>query len=134
MAAMETEQLDHDERADDGDVAVYRARAGERLGEIAREVKRRLTAGGLDGIPVFLLLPSSGSSIVAFGTPGDPDDATWRRVSTVVTTVIKELVGVQRVRSREMQCAATNDVDDRPSSIQSVESSAAIPEAGDAGT
>jgi hypothetical protein len=51
MAALETEHLDHDERADDGDVAVYRARAGERLEEIARE--RVNPSGGLNERPYW---------------------------------------------------------------------------------
>jgi hypothetical protein len=98
---METDELDDDDhRADDGGIAAYRALADARLDEIAEEVKRRLATENLD-IPVSFAVPRSGSSIINFGTSRDLDDPTWRRVRTVVISVVKEAVGILRVRSHE---------------------------------
>lgn len=105
---METQQLDDDDQADDDGVTAYRARLKGKLDTIAAEAKQRLADENLD-IPLFFVLPNSGSSIVNFGTPGDPDDATWSRVRMVVAAVIEKAVGVQRVRCREMLCATTDD-------------------------
>jgi hypothetical protein len=114
---MQTEQLD-DGLSDDNRVTTYRARLKGMLDHVAAEAKQRLADENLD-IPLFFLLPSSGMSILSFGTVRDPDDTIWRRVEQIVATIIEASIGIPRVRCREMLCAATDDAGDQQPSVQS---------------
>jgi hypothetical protein len=107
MAAMETQQL-NDELSDDDRVTAYRTHLKGKLDAIAAEAKQRLADVDLD-IPLFFVLPNSGSSIVNFGTVRDPDDETWQRTREIVAAIIEASVGIPRVRCREMHCATTDD-------------------------
>jgi len=103
---METEESD--DLADDDDVTDHRARATTMLDQIARQTKQALVEAGID-TPVFLIVPTSGSAIVTFGTIADPPDDQWSRVSDVVASVVRDLIGLDRVQCREVQCATTQD-------------------------
>ena len=96
---METQEHEHDAQTP-------RERAASRLGQIAQLVKQRLTEHGIDD-SVFFVVPSSGDTIITFGTTGDPADELWARISDLVSAVVKEAVGVERLRCRELVCAAT---------------------------
>jgi hypothetical protein len=92
MAAMETaESLEDDEG-----VAARRARARNLLPEITRQVKEALDAANI-GIDVFVMIPS-GDAIASFGTLSDPPDATWSSVERIVSEIVQQMVGLERVR------------------------------------
>jgi hypothetical protein len=113
MAAMDTSDA-HDELPDDDDVpdeftddeADYRERAAAKLDQIAQQVKQALADAGID-LDLFFILPTSGQSIVTFGTPGDPPYAEWDRVGEIVASIVAGLVGLRGTRRREVRCATT---------------------------
>jgi hypothetical protein len=49
----------------------------------------------------------------AFGTPSDPDDELWTRVEKIISSVVQQMVGLGRVRCRQVLCATTADQPDR---------------------
>jgi hypothetical protein len=99
---------EQDDLADDDDVTVHRAKAQEEIDRIAQQVRQALTEQGID-IPLFFLIPNSGDSILAFGTPGDPDDHLWNRVGEIVSGIVRRTVGLDRTRCRPIVCATTSD-------------------------
>jgi hypothetical protein len=115
MAVMDVHDEHDDEMPDndaaEGDEATYRSRAAAELDQIARQTKQTLVEADID-IDVFFLIPSSGNSVLIFGTPGDPDDDLWSRVSDVVGSVLRNLIGLDRVRCRQLMCAATDSIAD----------------------
>ncbi len=101
----------HDERddlADDGDVTVHRERAKTMLDQIAAEVKQTLIEQGID-LSLFFLIPSSGDSVLIFGTPADPSDGEWNRVAEIVAPIVRQSVGMAGTRCRAVACATTQD-------------------------
>jgi hypothetical protein len=106
MAAMETQEPD--DLTDCEDVADHRARAEAMLGQIAEQAKQALADADID-ISLFFLVPSSGEAIATFGTPADPDDEVWGRVSEIVSNIVRHTVGLDRVRCRPVVCATTHD-------------------------
>ena len=44
-----------------------------------------------------------------FGTPADPDDLTWERVSDIVSSVLRQVVGLDGTRCRPVMCSTTTD-------------------------
>ena len=118
----------HDERddlTDDDEVTAHRARAKDLLNEIARQAKRALHDAGID-LDLFFMIPNSGDAIITYGTPGDPPDDEWNRVREVVSSVVRQAVGLDRVRCREVVCATTDSVGDHQpiqSSLQPIEPS-----------
>ena len=102
---MQTQALD--DPLDD-DVTAHRELAAAKLDQIARDAKEALAYQGID-TPLFFLVPNSGNAILTFGTTLDPDDALWRQVSEVVSGVVRQLVGVDHTRCREVVCATTCD-------------------------
>ena len=106
MAAMETQQAD--DLTDDGDVADHRARAKAELAKIAQQAKRVLQEGGID-LDLFFMIPSSGNSIITFGTSGDPPDDLWEQVRQIVSEIVRRSIGLDRTRCREVVCATTHD-------------------------
>jgi hypothetical protein len=108
MAAMETEELIE---ADDG-VATRRAKARSLLGEITQRVKQALKEAGI-GIEVFLLIPMSGDAVATLGTLADPPPEVWERVEGIVSSIVQQMVGLDRVRCRQVPCATTTDQPDR---------------------
>jgi hypothetical protein len=106
MTAMEIQEADG--QTGDDCVADKRARAVAKLDQIARDSKAALDDQGID-IPVFFVIPSSGDAIATFGTPADPDDEVWGRVSEIVSNIVRHTVGLDRVRCRPAVCATTHD-------------------------
>ena len=105
---------EHDDLTNDGDaVMVYRARARSLLDEITQQTKQALIDADID-LGIYLLVPSSGEAIVLFGTPGDPLDDEWDRVSEIVSAIVRQSVGVDRTRCRPVACAATDTIADYP--------------------
>lgn len=105
---METQQLAYDDLDGENRAAGYRARLRGKLDQIAADAKQRLAAEGLQ-IPLFFLLPSTGSSLLQVGTGVDPADAEWSRVCGIVAEIVAAAVGTSRIRCQEMHCAATTD-------------------------
>jgi hypothetical protein len=104
---------DDDDPTDDDDVMTHRARAKGMLDQIAEQARIALAEQGFD-TPVFFIVPS-GEAIVTFGTIIDPPDDQWKRVSDVVVSVVRQLVGLDRTRCREVVCATTDSaVDHQP--------------------
>jgi hypothetical protein len=106
MTAMKIGETD--EWADEDDVAVYRERARTMLDQIVREVKLALKEADID-LDVFLMIPNSGDAIATFGTITDPPDDLWRRTSDIVCSIVREMAGLDGVRSRALSCASTAD-------------------------
>ena len=100
---------ERDDLTDDDEVTAHRAKAKTELDQIVQQVRQALTEQGID-TPLFFLIPNSGDSILAFGTPGDPDDPLWNRVGEVVSRVVRQTVGLDRVRCRPVACATTTDM------------------------
>jgi hypothetical protein len=93
---------------DDDDVATHRSRARKMLDQIAQQAKQALTDQGI-GIDVFFLIPSSGNSVLIFGTPADPADVLWNEVGKIVSAIVRQSVGLAGTRCRAMACATTQD-------------------------
>jgi hypothetical protein len=85
---METQALD-DLIMDVHVVEAQRARASAELDQITRTAKQALVHAGID-LELFFMVPGSGNAILAYGTPGDPDDDLWNRVRDVVVSVLQE--------------------------------------------
>lgn len=94
----------------DDDVVAHRARAKAQLLQIAQQAKRALQEGGID-LDLFFLIPSSGDSILTFGTSSDPDDHLWTCVSEVVSSILRQTVGLDYTRCREVVCLTTTTDD-----------------------
>ena len=100
---------DHWQVRDDEDtVEARRMRAAAMLEQIARQVREALRAEDI-GMPVFFVIPNSGRAILSFGTPGDPHDDEWERVSEIVTSIVAQSVGLRSPRRRDLQCITTLD-------------------------
>jgi hypothetical protein len=111
MAAMWTQALD--DAADDEDTATYRERAKAMLDRIAAQTKQALSQRGVE-LDLFFVTPSR-HSVVTFGTMSDPPKQLWGEVSAVVSSIVEQVVGLDRVRCREVMCAATDSaVDHQP--------------------
>ena len=106
---MDTQELD-DLNEDGDEVTACRARARTELDQIARQTKQALAEQGLD-ITVFFLVPNSGEAVLLYGTPADPDDLIWERVSNIVSAVVREVVGLDGGRCRPVMCSTTTDAE-----------------------
>jgi hypothetical protein len=58
--------------------------------------------------PVFLTVPSSGSSIATIATPLDPSDEDWAYASAIACRIIEQRLGDVRLRGRPLHCAVAN--------------------------
>ena len=87
-------------------MADHRARAATMLAEISRRAKEALTEQGID-LNVFFVVPSSGDSIITCGAMSDPPDDLWGQVSTMISSIVEQAVGLDRTRLREVRCATT---------------------------
>jgi hypothetical protein len=91
----------------DGDAVMdHRARASNLLPQITQEVKAALSEADI-GLDVFLIVPSTGDTVLTFGTVADPPDELWDRVSEIVCSIVRQTVGLRRTRSRPAVCAST---------------------------
>jgi hypothetical protein len=111
MAAMDA--LDEPDDLTDDDVVAHRTQAAAKLDQIVRQTKQALIDPGID-LGIFFVIPSSGYSIITFGTMSDPPDELWGQVSAVVSSIVRQAVGLDRVRCREVMCIATDSVADHP--------------------
>jgi hypothetical protein len=98
MARMDTyDELNGDDEpvaeSMDG-VPAYRKRAAELLDDIARRTNQSLADAGIE-MDVFFMIPSSGHSVLSFGTPADPSDAVWDQVTEIVSLVVRQSVGLE---------------------------------------
>ncbi len=101
---------ERDDPTDDSDVvADHRARAADMLSQIAQQARQGLADAGID-LSLFFLIPSSGQSIITFGTITDPDDHLWNRVGEIVSSIVRQTVGLDRTRCRTVTCATTDDL------------------------
>jgi hypothetical protein len=98
-----------DDLTDEERVADRRARAKDLLNEIARQTKQALTEQGID-TSVFFLIPHTGDAIVTFGTSLNPSDHEWNRVTEIVSAIVRQTVGLDHTRCREVVCATTADL------------------------
>ena len=110
---METQALD-DLIMDVHVVEAQRARASAELDQITRTAKQALVHAGID-LELFFMVPNSGNAILAYGTPGDPDDDLWNRVRDVVVSVLQETIGLERPECHGVLCATTGPLADSAS-------------------
>ena len=112
MDAMDDDDLTTDDAAmlDEAtdDARGYRERATSRLQDIAQQTRQALADAGID-LHIFFTIPSSGHSILTFGTVADPDDLEWQTISAIVSAVVRRSIGLDRSRCRSLACAATHD-------------------------
>ena len=104
---MDTQELD-DLNEDGDEVRAHRARVRTGLNEIARLAKQALAKQKI-GLDLFFLTPNSGESVLMFGSPTDVDDPTWERVSDIVSSVLRQVVGLDGTRCRPVMCSTTTD-------------------------
>jgi hypothetical protein len=91
------------------DAQTLRQTATSKIDQIAQQVTHVLAEHRID-VSLFFFVPSSGDSILSFGTMGDPPDELWDQISGLVCAVIQEAVGVETFRCRYVACAlATSD-------------------------
>ena len=91
---------------DDG-LEAHREVIGRSLDGITVEMETALRDASLD-VPVFLVVPSSGSSIITFATPLDPSEEDWDRASAIVCRVVGEKLGGIKLGCRPLQCSVAN--------------------------
>jgi hypothetical protein len=101
---METLQFDFD---GDDRLITQRALVRSKLDQITEQVKAARDQQGIS-VPVFFIVPSSGDAIIAFGTVADPPDDEWGRVNEIVSGIMAEAIGLDRLATREVACAATD--------------------------
>jgi hypothetical protein len=101
---VDDEQVD---LTDDNDAAPCRERASALLDQIADLTKQALANAGID-IELFFLIPRCGDAICIFGTLADPADELWGTVTEVVASVLRNVLGIERTRCREIVCASTH--------------------------
>ena len=103
------DEHEHDDLTDDSNEANYRERATALIDRIAQQAKQALSNAGID-IDLFFTVPSSGDAILTFGTPADPANDVWDKVRAVVSSVVRDSVGIERTRCRDIVCASTHNV------------------------
>ena len=83
-----------------------RCDAAANLDQIAQQVKRALTEQGIK-VDVFFVIPSGGNGILAFGTAADPPDDQWIKVCEIVSSIVRNTIGVERTRCQSLLSAMT---------------------------
>jgi hypothetical protein len=120
MATMPIHEAMED-AADYAGVTAHRARAEVMLDQITGRARQALDAQGID-VDLFIMIPNSGDAIIAYGTTGDPSDELWNRAGMIVSEVVRDVVGVRRVRCRAVVCThAPPLIDLQPHSDSSVQ-------------
>jgi hypothetical protein len=107
---------ERDDLTDDDAVMAHRGRARNLLPQITQQVRLALNDADID-LDVFLMIPESGNAVATFGTVADPDDELWKRVTEIVSSIVRETVGLDRTRCREVICATTHDHQPSGSSV-----------------
>ena len=103
---MDAQKHEHDN--DDDGAQAHREKATGKLDEIVHLMRHRLKEHEIY-VPIFFLIPRSGDAIISFGTPGDPPEGLWDQISEMVCSVVRETIGIDRLRTRAVICAATDD-------------------------
>jgi hypothetical protein len=96
-----------DESSIDHELDEQRDIVKESLDAIANDVSMALRDAG-SRFPVFLTVPSTGSSVATIATLLDPTDDDWQRASEIVCQTIAERLGCGSLRGRELTCAVAN--------------------------
>lgn len=78
------------------------------LNELAIEVGTALRDANLD-FPVYLTVPSSGSSLATMACPLDPSDSEWSQASAIVCRIIGKRIGDDGLRASQLVCAVANE-------------------------
>ena len=95
--------------------STLRATVAAKLSEITTAAEEVLAQNGI-AFPIFFLIPNSGDSLLTYGTSQDPSDQEWNMVSTSVTKIVQEALGIGPLRTREIACTQTKvtsqEVDD----------------------
>jgi hypothetical protein len=113
MAIMPIHEAMEDDPADYDGGTAHRARAKMMLDQIARQARQALDEQQIDLDP-FFMVPNSGDAIITYGTTADPDDELWTRVGTIVSEVVRDLVGVRRTRCQAVVYAHAASTDRSP--------------------
>jgi hypothetical protein len=106
MVEMDAQEHEH-EHGNNDDARTHREKAISKLDEIVRLVRQRLVENKID-ISLFFLIPRSGEAIVTFGTISDPSDQLWEQINDLVSSVVQDVIGVQRLKCRSVVCAASD--------------------------
>ena len=88
-------------------VEAYREVIRLSLDEIAVEVEAALRDANLH-IPIYLVLPNTGSSIVNVATLLDPPDLDWSHAAAIVCRLLGAKLGGIQLSSRSLQCWVAN--------------------------
>jgi hypothetical protein len=83
-----------------------RAKATALLPDITGRVHVALSQAGID-IQLSFLIPNTGDALLIYGTTAEPDpaDLEWEQVGEIVCSVVQEVLGVQKLRHREIVCS-----------------------------
>lgn len=88
------------------DYTEQRAHLTAMLDRISADVTEQLEDVGLS-MPIFLVVPSTGSAVVTVGTPGHPSDDDWEAAGKIVIDVVaSHLGGNMKLIGNELSCAA----------------------------
>jgi hypothetical protein len=123
IGAINTPPISKDEDMEtheaDDDVTAHRARTIETLDQITQKAKLALIEQGID-LPLFFIVPHSGDALLTFGTITDPPDVLWDRVGEIVSSVVRQSVGLERTRCRPVVCATTESAADHQTARRSM--------------
>jgi hypothetical protein len=74
------------------------------LDQIVSKIHAALTEAGLH-YPIYVSVPSSGTSLLTIVTPLDPTDCEWDRISQIACDIVAKQTGAERMASRPIACA-----------------------------
>jgi hypothetical protein len=77
------------------------------LDKIASQIESALHDAGLT-IPVYLVVPNSGTAIIQFATLLDPPEADSAKTSEIVCQCVSDKLGGVGLGLRALQCAVAN--------------------------
>ena len=100
-------KTDNNKLSPDDGLEAHREVIGRSLDGITVEMEAALRDASLN-VPIFLVVPNSGSSIMTFATPLDPSAGDWDRVSAIVCRVVGETLGGIKLGCRPLQCSIAN--------------------------
>lgn len=84
-----------------------RAQAARLLPAITEQARIALAEARIED-DVFFVVSKASRGIIGFGTLTDPDDEKWNVISQIVCRVVREVLGVEKVRTRELPCAVAH--------------------------
>jgi hypothetical protein len=86
-----------------------RAIIRQSLEAISADTGTAMRDAGLSAIPVYVVIPNSGTALVTVMTPLDPADADWDRVMENACQVIQAKLGTDRLHTRGMAWTTANE-------------------------